>query len=168
MRPLAAAADTSDRMLLYYFTDKAALIASVLEHATQRLAVALARATPKTQQPYDELRATIWKILGRKTLRPYMHLWLDISARAARDEPPYKDVGGHIARGFLDWIGGLLTVEHEQLRAVQAAQMLLQIEGMLVLDAVGLNDLIQVTLQSRSQPRATGKRTSRVRKPRKA
>ena len=149
LRPLAAAADTSDRMLIYYFSDKSALLASVLHHTTQRLATVLARSAPKAPQPYDQLRVTIWKILGRKTLRPYMQLWLDIAARAARGEPPYKAVGGQIAQGFISWIADLLSVDDEPHRHALAVQMLLQIEGMLVLEAVGLHDLIQTTLPSR-------------------
>ena len=161
LRPLAAAAGTSDRMLLYYFADKAAQLAAVLEHATQRLADALARSAPAAPQPYNELLNTIWKIVGGKALRPYMRLWLDIAARAARDEPPYKAVGGQIAQSFLGWIGSLLAVGNAQLRGVQAARLLLHIEGLLVLEAVGLDDVIDMTLQPMQPPPAQQRSASR-------
>ena len=138
----------------------------MLEHATQRLADALARSAPAAPQPYNELLNTIWKIVGGKALRPYMRLWLDIAARAARDEPPYKAVGGQIAQGFVGWIGSLLAVGNAQLRGVQAARLLLHIEGLLVLEAVGLDDVIDMTQQPPppAQQRSASRRTSRKRR----
>ena len=49
LRPLARAADTSDRMLLYYFPDKQALLAAAADRLSQRL-IALLAAVPATPQ----------------------------------------------------------------------------------------------------------------------
>ena len=47
LRPLAAAADTSDRMLLYYFDDKDDVMTAVLEHIAARMIGTLA-VTPRS------------------------------------------------------------------------------------------------------------------------
>jgi AcrR family transcriptional regulator len=149
LRPLAAAGGTSDRMLLYYFADKAEILACVLDLVTQRLANLLAPAARRTPQPYAKLRASIWAVVRADELQPYMRLWLDIAARAARDEPPFRTVGERIARGFLAWGAAQLKVANERERAAQAARLLTEIEGMLVLEAVGLGDACKANLGPR-------------------
>ena len=46
LRPLAQAAGTSDRMLIYHFGSKDALIAALLEHLAARMAAGLSSALP--------------------------------------------------------------------------------------------------------------------------
>lgn len=148
LRPLAAAAGTSDRMLLYYFTDKADILESTLDLVVRRLTAALAPITRKTPQPADKLRKAIWSVVRADELHPYMRLWLDIAARAARDEAPFRAVGERIARGFMAWIASQLDAESDRARTLQAARMLAEIEGLLLLDAVGAGDLCALALRT--------------------
>ena len=46
LRPMAAAADTSDRMLIYHFGSKDQLIGALLEHLAARMAEGLDAALP--------------------------------------------------------------------------------------------------------------------------
>jgi hypothetical protein len=66
-----------------------------------------------------------------------MRVWLEIAARAGREEEPFKTIGAAIGRGFLGWIGLRLTPEQQQ----DAARLLIAIEGILMLDALGLSDV---------------------------
>ncbi len=139
LRPLARAAGTSDRMLLYYFPDKAALMAATLSHLAARLQAILAAATA-APQPLEVARAEIWAAVQAPAIWPYMRLWLEIVARAAQGDAFCAEVGGGIARGYLEWCETRLAVADPMARRVQAAALLISIEGMLVLRSVGLGD----------------------------
>jgi AcrR family transcriptional regulator len=138
LRPLAAAAGTSDRMLLYYFANKDELLAATLEHVAARLARLLdgagAGAAP---QPFPTLLAEVWAAVRTPALQPYMRLWLELAAAAARGREPHRAVAGRIADGFLAWAAERLRVEREADRAPQAALLLATVDGLALLDAVG-------------------------------
>ena len=139
LRPLAAAAGTSDRMLLYYFPDKAALITAILTRIAQRLQVQLdAFDVGAARRDAAQLQAGILEVARTQMFRPYMHVWLELAAKAARGEEPFRAIGAAIAAGFLTWISDRLEVEPPETRAAQALSVLTMIEGAVVLDALGL------------------------------
>ena len=141
LRPLAEAADTSDRMLLYYFKDKAELIAATLDRISGRLVVLLNQAAAPEPMKLDALRARLVDVLFEERIWPYLCLWLEIAARAARDDPFYKEVGERLARGFLDWGEAQLDSPTPRARAADAGRLLTSIEGMVLLKSVGLEDV---------------------------
>ncbi len=132
LRPLAKAAGLSDRMLLYYFEDKAAAMAAALDCVAARLTVALdARRSPK-RLPRAELERALIATLSDDALWPAMRLWLDIVAAAARGDPAFRMIGEAIGRGFLTWVATQLDPPESALDVLAA------IEGRIVLKAVGL------------------------------
>jgi AcrR family transcriptional regulator len=141
LRPLARAAGISDRMLLYYFKDKADVIAATLALVGARLVMAMAARTAATPQPVDVLRGQLADVILADDLWPYMCVWLDIAARSARGEPIYRQVGEAMARGFLAWGEAQLDSPTPQQRTRDAAQLLVAVEGMVVLKSVGLADV---------------------------
>jgi AcrR family transcriptional regulator len=141
LRPLAQAAGTSDRMLLYYFKDKSDVIAAVLGHIAARLTLSLDAQTSAVPLPLDSLRAHLWGVLSAESLWPYMRLWLEIASLAARGDPLFQTVGQSIGGGFLDWGAAQLECPVESERARKAAQLLVSIEGMVLLKAIGLDDV---------------------------
>ncbi len=141
LRPLAKAAGTSDRMLLYYFPDKDALIAAVLEVVAARL-VALLDARRATELlPFAELKRQLLGIVFADDLWPYMRLWLEMAALAALGDPVFRAVGEQLGRGFLVWGAIQLDSADETTRAVEAARLVVAIEGSLVLRSIGLGDV---------------------------
>lgn len=142
LRPLAKAAGTSDRMLLYYFRDKADLITAALDVIAAELTTILESRTGKTPRPLDELRPALIEIILAKDLWPYMRLWLEIASLAAKSDPFYHALGNQIARGFLAW--GAAQLESRTPEA-DAAKLLVSIEGALLLKSVGLDDVIAHT-----------------------
>jgi AcrR family transcriptional regulator len=143
LKSLAAAARTSDRMLLYYFRDKADLMTAVLDLLARRLTADLSARTAMTPLPLDALRTRLAGVLLDDAVWPYMRLWLEIASLAARGDPVFRSVGEAIGRGFLAWGAAQLDSPSAQARAVDAARLLVAIEGMAVLKAVGMADVAE-------------------------
>lgn len=141
LRPLAKAAGTSDRMLLYYFPDKDALIAAVLDVVAARLVALLDARRAAGPLPFPELKCQLLGIVFADDLWPYMRLWLEMAALAALGDPLFRAVGEQLGRGFLIWGAMQLDSSDETARATEAAQLLVAIEGSLVLRSIGLGDV---------------------------
>lgn len=141
LRPLAKAAGTSDRMLLYYFKDKAEVIAAVLERIAARLVAMLDQHRAPTPMPMAALRRALLATVFDDALWPYMRIWLEVASLSARSEPLYRDIGAQIGRGFLAW--GMLQIDGPtpEARAADAARLMISIEGALVLRSLGLQDV---------------------------
>ena len=143
LRPLAKAAQTSDRMLLYYFKDKSDMIAAILEHVAARLVALLDNAIAPNSLALEPLIRALVPVICADRLWPYMRLWLEIAARAAHGDPLYRATGNRIAQGFLAWGAAQLDSPTAQAREADAARLLVMIEGMLLLKSVGLDDAIE-------------------------
>ena len=136
LRPMAAAAGTSDRMLLHYFADKEELLAATLNLVLERLFAMLdqARAEP---MPFERLLPMLAVMLKDERIRPHMRLWLELAAAAAGEKEPFRTIAGHISSRLLSWIAAALIVPTEEERAPMAALTLSIIEGFVILDALG-------------------------------
>ncbi len=87
LRPLAKAAATSDRMLLYYFKDKNEIVAATLECISARMVVLMGPRTASTPQSFTALRAQLAGIVLDPVFWPYMRVWLETASRAAHGDP---------------------------------------------------------------------------------
>lgn len=141
LRPLAAAAGTSDRMLLYYFRDKDDLLAATLTHVAGMLTLGLEAAVPAgTRLSPRALLDTVWAATGSEAMRPFMRLWLELAAATARGEQPHQAISVAIMAGFSDWVESRLDLPAAE-RADAAALVLGVAEGAMFLDALGRRDL---------------------------
>jgi AcrR family transcriptional regulator len=134
LRALARAARTSDRMLLYYFADKDALVAATLERIAARMTAVLDASAAPALLDAAALQARLATIVGDDALWPYMRLWLEIAARAGHGDPFCRMVGSQLAHGFLAWIEGQLTPEAR----AAARTIFAQTEGLVVMKALGV------------------------------
>jgi AcrR family transcriptional regulator len=156
LRPLAAASGTSDRMLLYYFRDKNDLLAATLGCIAARMLALLNDALPG-QYRYAALLPKVAALLASDALRPYMVIWLELAALAARGQEPFQTIAGQLADGFLAWTGERLEVGEPQ-RAPQAALLLATVDGMMLLRAIGRQGAVSAALQAaKAVPRSGGK-----------
>jgi AcrR family transcriptional regulator len=138
LRPLAAAVGTSDRMLLYYFPDKASLVRAVLEAAATRMTKLLdVHRLPDALPPAD-LHNHLMRFALDNAVWPFMQLWLEIASLSARGDPTCRLVGEGIARGFLQWIGEQVVAENSTARRMAATAVLIRIEGAVLLKSLGL------------------------------
>jgi AcrR family transcriptional regulator len=136
LRALAHAAGTSDRMLLYYFADKDEILTATLEHVAAELAGLLDSAVA-APRPYPALLAECAAAFHRPDFQPFMWLWLEIAAAAARGQEPHRAIAGRIADGFLAWGEARLEEADPAQRAAQAALLLATVDGLALLQAVG-------------------------------
>jgi AcrR family transcriptional regulator len=136
LRPLARAAGTSDRMLLYYFPDKQALLAAAADRVAERL-MALLAAVPATPQPPAALEEQLAAAAQDPAVSPYLALWLDIAARAARGDTFWRARGHAIGQGFLTFITDRLDQPLAD-RPATARALLARLEGGILLGSFGL------------------------------
>ncbi len=138
LRQLAAAAGVSDRMLLYYFDDKSDALTAAMERIATQLPVQLAMAIPEgTTMPAARLVAVAAKLTTQTHLRPYMRLWIEVVAAAARGEDPFVTVAQSMASGFTQWIETRLEAGDGadlQDRRALAAAVLAVVDGLALLD----------------------------------
>ncbi len=146
LRPLAAAAGTSDRMLLYYFADKDELLAATLAEIARRMLPILEAALDPLPLAAEILLIRIGAAVRAPALRPFMRLWLEMAAAAGRGEQPYLAVSGAIADGFLAWIDSRLIADGSADRAAILARTLALIEGAALLEAIGRAPLAEAAL----------------------
>ncbi len=147
LRPLAAAVGTSDRMLLYYFPDKIALITAVLEEVAAQMTVLLDTQRGVEPVGVDVLEARIMPLVLDPLVWPFMQLWLEMAALAARGDETCTRVGEGIARGFIAWLDGQLAIASPTERARAALRLLITIEGAVLLKSLGLGEGVAAIVQ---------------------
>ncbi|WP_035803656.1 TetR/AcrR family transcriptional regulator [Kitasatospora mediocidica] len=104
LRPLAAALDTSPRMLLYDFESKQELVAAVLAEARRRGATRLTEnLPPKTASPEERLRA-IWAWMSAPERASYVRLIFEVHADGLAHPENYPDQAEAIT-GWFDTLG---------------------------------------------------------------
>ncbi len=146
LRPMAKAAGTSDRMLIYHFTDKDSLLAATLEKTAHRLVDHLSAAALPDPVPVSELEPVLLDLAVNDEIWPYLRLWLQIAARAAQGDAFYKAVGGQIGQGFIDWIAAQIDAKDETTRQRDAARLLVTVEGLVLVKSLGLAEICRPAL----------------------
>lgn len=145
LRPLARAAGTSDRMLIYHFGSKQDLIAEILTalgtmYGDTLDAQMTGRAATR-KACLDQLAA----ISRSAQMRPAMRVWMQILAAAAAGETAYLRVGDRIVGQLLGWIAAHLPADDPDAQGA-AQTILVTIEGAIVLDLAGRSDVADAAL----------------------
>lgn len=140
LRALAAAAGISDRMLLYYFTDKADVMACVIGRIADGFAAGLEAALPAQPMAPEQLLAAASQLVRSPAMQPSMRLWLDIVAAAARQEAPFPAISARILDQFLDWLDARIDRPPGPQRRQLAALVLAVIDGLALFDTSGSGD----------------------------
>ncbi|MEQ1551295.1 TetR/AcrR family transcriptional regulator [Sphingorhabdus sp.] len=146
LRPLAKAAGTSDRMLLYYFSDKSELLAATLQRIAERMTGAMVEQVSPEPLPIEALQKRLAAMLFDDRFWPYMCVWIELASRAARRDPLYTPIAAAIGQGFLAWGEAQLAAENEEVRTRDAAKLLIAIEGMVLVRAIGLGETVERSL----------------------
>jgi AcrR family transcriptional regulator len=141
LRQLAAAAGVSDRMLLYYFTDKTEVLAGVMQRLAGEMAAHLGQAIPDGAilSP-GQLIARAARMVIDDTFRPYMRLWIEVVAAAARDAAPFAEIAGQVTAGFLAWIEAHLDPATTPDIEGVAAMILALIDGLALVEVCAGRD----------------------------
>jgi len=134
LRDLAAELGISDRMLLYYFRDKAELVEAALAEVIARFdALSPASPQPGRRAP-DAVLRTALHLLTVEAIAPYMKVWADILARGGRSEIPFKEVSRRLVESALTSLEAQLDVEDPAERRRVAVGILSILEGMWLLE----------------------------------
>ena len=132
LRPLAAALGTSDRMLLYYFGSRDALVHAVLERAGAGLLGALDEALPAGRVPPADLLAALWAVAGSGAAEPALRLYVEVLGLAAARSEPFATSARRLAQAWLAALVERLDVA-EAARGEAAAGVLATLDGLLLL-----------------------------------
>jgi AcrR family transcriptional regulator len=144
LRQLAAAAGVSDRMLLYYFADKAEVLAAVLARVAGELSLRLAEAIPDglLLKPAELVRRSTAFTTGPE-MRRFMRLWVEVVAAAARGEPPFPVVVAQVMAGFRHWVDTRLDLPGGADRQGMAAAVIAIIDGLALVDICSEDEIAQ-------------------------
>lgn len=134
LRELAVKIGTSDRMLLYYFSDKADLVRASLNGMSVQLAEKLASRLPDRSDPAALLNKVV-VLLASKELSRLSAVWADLSARGSRGEEPFRAIALSSVQWWLRWLEGRLDMEAGANRREVAIALLTVIEGVRLLEA---------------------------------
>lgn len=146
LRPLAKAVGTSDRMLLYHFGSKDALVEALLVHIADIYAQALAAAWP--QQPATSRKAcaqTLHAIARQPAFAPFLRLWWEIVAGAARGDAAFRASAAAMMNSQLAWFEAHLPADDPD-PAGGARLVMALVEGALMLDALGQPEMAEAGL----------------------
>jgi AcrR family transcriptional regulator len=140
LRPLAKAAGTSDRMLIYHFGTKEALITELLRYITGVYSVML-DGVMREDQPAtrSELLMRILAQNNDPAMVPFMMLWWEIVAGAARDLPGFRVAARAMVEQLHAWLEGQMPPGDPDPKG-GASYLLTVIEGTLMLAALGHED----------------------------
>lgn len=136
LRPLARAAGTSDRMLIYRYGSKERLVSALLGHLADRLTGLLDIAAVGPGPTPDALARALIDLLRAPDARPYVGLWLEVVAGAARGDETYRAAAARILTHFHGWLIPRVPAGDAD-PAAAAARILVFIEGSLVIETAG-------------------------------
>ena len=141
LRPLAQAAGTSDRMLLYHFGTKERLIIDLLSHVAGLYSAGLDAVLAEGERPATRqaLMARILEQNADPAFQPFMQLWWEIVGGAARGLPGFLPAAEAMVGELLVWLEGHMPAGDPD-PAGAARFMLTVIEGAMMLAAVGHRD----------------------------
>lgn len=135
LRKLAQAAGTSDRMLIYYFETKDALIGQVLQGIAANLARQLDAVLGQHKRSAEALQKELLILSSSKQFDMIIRLWFEIVGFAVRGEEPYATSATKIAHNWIGWIHNRL----ENPQTGQATAVFAELEGKLMLKLIGVN-----------------------------
>jgi AcrR family transcriptional regulator len=110
LRPLAKALGTSDRMLIYHFGSKDALVDAVLLTANQRLLAGLDPQPLTAEGTVPALVTGLWSQLSTEEAEPYLRLYFEVYGLALQQPERYRAY-------LIQTVQGWHTLAIEMLRA---------------------------------------------------
>lgn len=152
LRPAAARLGTSDRMLLYYFGSKAALVDDVLACVSERFAAHLANSTRGVRIPPHNMVGHTAGLMATPQAKPFIELWFEIAARSARGDQQFAGAAAKIGEAWNDWIERSVHFPAGTASRSAAAMMLAIVNGIALLESTAPS----VAAAARSRVQATG------------
>ena len=108
LRLLGEVAGTSDRMLIYYFGSKDALLDEVLGVIAANVTLQLDTLLGSQPRPAAVLLAECTALMTNAVFKPAIQLWFELVGLAARGEEPYLSNANILADNWIAWIAAHL------------------------------------------------------------
>lgn len=141
LRPLAEAAGLSDRMLVYYFTDKNGILETVCAVISRRLDAILECARPQRPLTVPDLRAHLWHAIPGNILR----LCLDLAIAASHGNAAAGVGASRLGRQISSFAAAHVN---SRSRGADSARLMAELFGMAAGQASGLDALVGAALRS--------------------
>lgn len=130
IRALAKSAGISDRMLIYYFGSKDALLREVFAALSLRTSEGLNLLLPEGRYTASAILSVLDDAFAIPEFTNAMKLILEVAARASRGLEPYRTSAREIVAFWLEWLGARLDAESD---GKTANELLVEIEGRILL-----------------------------------
>lgn len=146
---------TSDRMLVYYFGTRSAIIHAVLTCISQRQSAMLASRSSGGPRTPQRLLEKAWTIVSDTKFVPFMRVWAEVVSRGSRGEEPYKTLGKQAIFLWLTWLESRLALPGGRARRRHAAAILTILLGATLLEMSyrrsthGVAELLGAALRTR-------------------
>jgi AcrR family transcriptional regulator len=146
LRPLAKAAGTSDRMLIYHFGSKDGLVTALLDHVAKMYSGALAMTYPsEPAASRRECAQRLLEIARAPMFAPFLKLWWEIVAGASTGDPAYRASASAMMDSQLAWFEAHMP--HDDPDPKGGARLVAtMVEGALMFDALGLGETAEAGL----------------------
>ncbi|HEY7887443.1 MAG TPA: TetR/AcrR family transcriptional regulator [Steroidobacteraceae bacterium] len=141
LRPLAAAAGTSARLLIYHFGSKERLLAEVLDTLQSRLRASFDAVSAAGQEGEAPLQ-TFWKWAISRRSFPSLRLLYELQILAAQKPESY---GRYLERNSRDWLELVRTALPPAERTDAMATLLVAVFDGLFLELVSTGDRRRTT-----------------------
>jgi len=121
-------------MLLYYFKNKNDVLTAAMQRIAMQLMIQIGSSVPADETySISKLLVMAADMSRSPEMKPFMRLFIESIAAAARKEAPFDSISGQLIEGFLAWIEGRLSEDTPDKRAA-AAMILAFIDGLTLLD----------------------------------
>jgi AcrR family transcriptional regulator len=132
LRTLARRAQTSDRMLLYYFADKRELVDAILEVLSLRLRGLLSDAASQGPLSAPELLREAARVFNVPEVRSIALVWLELSLLAAREPEVYRAAAKRMREDWAAWLSARVVATTPRSRRATVEALLVLCDGFLV------------------------------------
>ena len=132
LRLLAEVAGTSDRMLIYYFGSKDALLDEVLGGIAANFTEQMDATLGTHRRSADQLLAQLTAMTTDAAYAPAVRLWFELVGLAAREQEPYLSNARLFADQWIEWIASRLAEGETQ----TPDDLYAQLEGRIMLTLI--------------------------------
>lgn len=124
---------SSDRMVVYYFPTKGALISAVVMQLGAELQGLLEKAFGDEPASADDLLASAWPVLSTKRADRIFGLFFEVIGLASSGHEPYVSLARDIMNAWADWLSERVIGSRPDIRRQRALSVMARIDGLLLL-----------------------------------